>query len=528
MASATGLTLLVAVLSTAFTIITTPPALADASVVIADWQMNEPVGARVMTDASGNNINGTIGSAVRTGFVLNGATGYQWTSVNPTAPPPKPERLVQVNDSRLNPGNRDYAVTVRFRTTHSYGNMIQKGQSTTPGGYFKWQIPSGRLNCLYRSRDQAGNLIGHVAINSPANMPLNDGAWHTVRCERRVDRVIMTIDGTTTVQKLGRTGPISNNYPLTIGGKLNCDQVSVTCDYFAGEIDWVRIEAGSSGSTDTTPPTTPGTPTGVSSSAGRIDLTWTGSTDASLPITYRVYRDGGTTPIGQTTTTSFADIGLAPGSTHTYAVDAVDAANNASAKSPVSNPITVMTSPSAIFADDFSSGTFANWTGVTRLSIDGTQGSAAAPSARGNPVAQSAFAYRSLGATYQTACLSARVNASSLGGNAVDLLRLRTAADGPIARAYVNASGTLFLRADFSGAQRSSGVALGSGWHQLELCGTVGSAGAWDLYRDGVRIVSGWTANTGTTPVGRIQIGDTAAKTWTANFDDVAFDLAAG
>jgi hypothetical protein len=56
----------------------------------------------------------------------------------------------------------------------------------------------------------------------------------------------------------------------------------------------------------------------------------------------------------------------------------------------------------------------------------------------------------------------------------------------------------------------------------------VGSAGAWDLYRDGVRIVSGWTANTGTTPVGRIQIGDTAAKTWTANFDDVAFDLAAG
>ena len=74
--------------------------------------------------------------------------------MSPTAPPPKPERLVQVNDSRLNPGNRDYAVTVRFRTTRSYGNMIQKGQSQTPGGYFKWEIPSGILMCLFRSRDQ--------------------------------------------------------------------------------------------------------------------------------------------------------------------------------------------------------------------------------------------------------------------------------------------------------------------------------------------------------------------------------------
>ena len=33
--------------------------------------------------------------------------------------------------------------------------------------------------------------------------------------------------------------------PLTIGGKVDCDQVKVTCDYFAGDIDWVRIEASS-------------------------------------------------------------------------------------------------------------------------------------------------------------------------------------------------------------------------------------------------------------------------------------------
>ena len=69
---------------------------------------------------------------------------------------------------------------------------------------------------------------------------------------------------------------------------------------------------------------------------------------------------------------------------------------------------------------------------------------------------------------------------------------------------------------------------IGTGWHNIELCGTVGSNTTWDLFRDGTEIVSDWVANTGTTPVGRIQIGDTAAKTFTINFDHVVLDEAAG
>jgi hypothetical protein len=43
-----------------------------------------------------------------------------------------------------------------------------------------------------------------------------------------------------------------------------------------------------------------------------------------------------------------------------------------------------------------------------------------------------------------------------------------------------------------------------------------------------VKIVNAWAANTGTTPIGRIQIGDTVAKTFTANFDHVVLDLVVG
>ncbi len=152
---------------------------------------------------------------------------------------------MRVADSRLNPGARDYAVTVRFRTTTTAGNIIQKGQALTPGGFFKWQIPAGRLSCLFLSRDSQGNVVGQREVHAPR--ALNDGSWHTVRCEKTVDQVTMTIDGSTVVRSgTGPIGPIANTMPLSIGGKYQCDEVTVDCDYFVGDIDWVRIEASSS------------------------------------------------------------------------------------------------------------------------------------------------------------------------------------------------------------------------------------------------------------------------------------------
>ncbi len=278
---------------------------------------------------------------------------------------------------------------------------------------------------------------------------------------------------------------------------------------------------------DTTPPTVPGQPTGQSPVPGSIVISWAASTDASPPITYRVFRDGGSTAIGSTTGTSFTDGGLTPGTTHTYMVDARDAVGNVSQLSVVSSPITVSTTASAIFADDFTSG-FANWSGVTNLTIDTTTGGVSAPSARAQLTSQAGFAFKDLSVSLSQVCMSARVNIGSVGSPTVALFRLRTVANGPVARVYVRSTGILSLRADVSGAQRSSGVALGSGWHSIELCGTVGSAGSWDLYRDGVAIVSGWVANTGTAAVGRVEIGDTAASTWSGNFDDVVVDQTPG
>jgi hypothetical protein len=119
-------------------------------------------------------------------------------------------------------------------------------------------------------------------------------------------------------------------------------------------------------------------------------------------------------------------------------------------------------------------------------------------------------------------------NVNLAAGSGVDLFRLRTAANGGIIKVFVAANGTLQVRSDFSSTTRTTTTALGTGWHNVELCGTVGSATTWNLYRDGTQILTNWVADTGTTPVGRIQLGDTAAKTFTVNFDHVVLDTAPG
>ena len=159
-----------------------------------------------------------------------------------------------------------------------------------------------------------------------------------------------------------------------------------------------------------------------------------------------------------------------------YTVTAVDAATNEGPASPPSDPITVASGPPVIFSDDFSSGTLGNWTAVTRFTVDGATGNPTAPSARASVTSLTATMTRNLGASYTSVCMSARVNVAARTG-AMVLWRLRTAGAGPVARALINASGILAIRSDVSGITRASGVAMGTGWHLIELCGFVGTAG---------------------------------------------------
>jgi hypothetical protein len=38
------------------------------------------------------------------------------------------------------------------------------------------------------------------------------------------------------------TGSIANTRPITIAGKLSCDQAETACDSFADDTDYLRVE----------------------------------------------------------------------------------------------------------------------------------------------------------------------------------------------------------------------------------------------------------------------------------------------
>lgn len=208
-----------------------PPTPADAVV----WDMNEGSGATVMADSGPRGLNGAVDpSGVTTGWTEGTVTGYSWARRAPELAPPSPERIIQIPDNAyLDPGSDTFTIEIRYRTKEKFGNIIQKGQSRTVGGQWKIQNPQGIPSCLFKSAS------GRVATS--AKTPLNDNLWHVLTCVKSDTSVTMYVDGVYRNKKNGTTGSIDNKKAVTIGGKIECDQIRVTCDYFSGQIDYVKI-----------------------------------------------------------------------------------------------------------------------------------------------------------------------------------------------------------------------------------------------------------------------------------------------
>jgi hypothetical protein len=211
----------------------TQPVAAQGGVV-ADWWMDEPAGSQVLVDVSGNGVHGQLGSGVVAGVRVGTDIVHRFPDTSSSAPA-DPTRLHRVGDrDALDPGTGDYSVEVRFRTTVDHTNIIQKGQSTTSGGMWKMEIDRGSVACLFRGSG------GDAFVRSTTRVI--DGNWHQVRCERSASGVTLAVDGTVEARRSVASGNIANSWDLTIGGKPECNNRNVECDYFRGDIDYARID----------------------------------------------------------------------------------------------------------------------------------------------------------------------------------------------------------------------------------------------------------------------------------------------
>jgi len=205
----------------------------------ADWEMNDPAGSTVMKDATGRHPGAIDPGAAASGLTSNGSL-LQWAYRCPACSPAAPARVVKVPDSPaldITDASVTWTLEFRFRTTRDFGNIMQKGQAKSVGGQIKVENPKGYTQCVFKG---ANGTYVHV----PSPFPLDDGLWHVFTCVHTSSQVQTWVDGTQVASRNVATGPIDNTLPFVIGGKSNCDQVSVTCDYFTGAVDWVKIARG--------------------------------------------------------------------------------------------------------------------------------------------------------------------------------------------------------------------------------------------------------------------------------------------
>jgi hypothetical protein len=147
------------------------------------------------------------------------------------------EHLITTPDrDAVDPGEGPFTIQIKFRTKNSFGNLLQKGQATSPGGQVKIQLPGGKLSCMFKTP------TGTSTAATPKGV-VNDDRWHTVECTKYKDKVTLVVDGKTYTNP-NDTGVLNNSKPWSLGGKPECDGTNVTCDYFGGYVDYLRLIKG--------------------------------------------------------------------------------------------------------------------------------------------------------------------------------------------------------------------------------------------------------------------------------------------
>jgi len=284
-------------------------------------------------------------------------------------------------------------------------------------------------------------------------------------------------------------------------------------------LDSGSVQCSGSGA-DATPPSAPSGLTDVATQTN-VDLAWSSSTDNVGVTGYDVYRNGALlASIGPQT--SYSDAAASPQTTYAYFVRARDQAGNTST---ASNTVTVTTPAQPVFfSDGFESGDLSNWTSVTGLTTSG-EAFSGSWGARATSTGAATWAYRQLASGRLDLYYRLRFKILSQAST-VNLIKFRTGTGTSLLGVYVSSTGKLSYRNDFAAVSTSSttNVSLGA-WHELQEHVVInGTAGQTETWFNGVKITAlSKTESFGTTPVGRVQLGENSLdRTYDIAYDAVA------
>jgi YD repeat-containing protein len=279
-------------------------------------------------------------------------------------------------------------------------------------------------------------------------------------------------------------------------------------------------------SADTAAPFTPAGVTVATVTDARLSVSWSAATDDVAVTGYRVYRNGGATPVATlgATVTTFTDSGLAAGTSYSYAVAAFDAAGNASvASAPVVNS-------TALFYDGFETGNLSRWSSTTGLTAQRKTVSAGTWGAESHSVKNTAsFAVRQLATAQAGVWMREQILLPKGKLSLADVLRLRTAAGGNLLALYYDANGNLGVLNDTRGTTRLSATRLAQNtWYEVKVHLIVnGTTSTAEVFVNGTRLndISSTTESYGATSVGQVVTGEsTLGRAYDTLIDEVLVD----
>jgi hypothetical protein len=297
----------------------------------------------------------------------------------------------------------------------------------------------------------------------------------------------------------------------------------------AGNVAGASVSNGSV--PDTTPPTAPGAPTATSLTSSSVSLSWTVATDNVAVTGYDIAQGG--TVIGTVSggTTTYTDASVSPSTTYSYAIVARDAAANSTtgASTSVTTPAATVT---PVFSDGFeSAGLSSSWTTQSGLTVQSALTHSGSYAARETSTGTATYAYATVpSATEYWA--QGWVNIASYSTSATLFgFRTNTTSGGSIVNVYVTSSGRLSLRNNIGSVTTNSTTTVSIGaWHKIVLHAIVnGTSSSLDASLDSVAVpdLTLTGQNLGTTPIGRLQVGETATgRTYDIAIDDVAVTTA--
>jgi RHS repeat-associated protein len=297
----------------------------------------------------------------------------------------------------------------------------------------------------------------------------------------------------------------------------------VTAIDAAGNESAQSTSASATPGPDTTPPTVPTNLRATGAASNRVNLAWVAATDNFGITGYRIYRAGTLIFSVAGSELSATDWNVAPSSTYTYTVAAVDAAGNTSGQSSAANATTPAGTGTAYAADTFTRTVSGGWGSADKGgSWSGTTTAFAVTGSTGTISLASATNLNgyltSVAAGDQEVLVAVNVNQFATGGNTDSWVYLRRQDTNNYYAARLTFTPAKQILAVFAKTAAGTTTTVGTGtstlthvktdtyWLRVQLSGTTSVNAKLRIWKVGTAEPTTWLVNaTDTTPPSQLR-----------------------